>query len=112
MLERSVCMGTGRALHKGGRAWTLAAVAVSLLAQGNACSRPAPGVELLRAEGALKRATAADRDLEWVQGQSGKPMRIHDVVRRTLPASPPSRLEYELDIPAQARLSMACGVAE
>ena len=92
--------------------WPVAAVAIALSTQGSACRGPAPAVELLRAEGALKSATAADRDLKWVQGQSGKPMRIHDVVRRTLPASPPSRLESEVDIPAGGRLSIACGVAE
>ena len=105
-------MGNERPIHRGGRRGALAAAALALLAQGSACRGPAPGVELLRAENALKNATAAERNVEWVRGQSGKPMRIHDVVRRTLPASPPSRLEYEVDIPAGGRLSIACGVAE
>jgi arylsulfatase A-like enzyme len=90
----------------------LAAVALAVGLQGSSCQGPAPAVELLRANGALKKATAANRDQQWVEGQSGKPIRIHDVVRRTLPASPPSRLEYELDIPPGSRLSLACGIGE
>src|SRR5688500_19030922 len=107
MLEMSVCMGTGRALHSprhspgsvARRAGPMAAIVLALATQGSACRGPEPGMELLRAETSLKKAAAAERDLKWVQGQSGKPMRIHDVVRRTLPASPPSRLEYEVDVP-------------
>jgi arylsulfatase A-like enzyme len=46
-----------------------------------------------------------------VLGQSGKPIRIQDVVYRTLPAAPASRLAYRLDVPARARLSLAYAVA-
>ena len=91
-------------------AWRVAVVAVGLTAA--ACRGPKPAVELLRAEDSLRAATAAGRDLQWVKGQSGKPIRIHDVVRRTLPASPPSRLEYEVDIPEDSHLTLACGIAE
>jgi len=98
--------------HGSRAAGRAAAVVLAVALQGSSCRGPSPGVELLRANGALKQATVAGRDLKWVEGQSGKPVRIHDVVRRTLPASPPSRLEYELEIPKAGRLSLACGIAE
>ncbi len=43
--------------------------------------------------------------------QAGKPVRIEDVVYRTLPAAPESRLVYRLDVPKRARLSFAYAVA-
>jgi arylsulfatase A-like enzyme len=92
--------------------WIHLAAACLLGAAGAACHRTPAGVDLMKTDGVLVRATAAGRDLAWVKGQTGKPIRLHDVVRRTLPASPPSRLEYELEVPEGAHLSLACGIPE
>jgi arylsulfatase A-like enzyme len=84
----------------------LAALAVS-------CSpRPEP-LDLVseRGRGQWAEANVAGRDATWVAGQTGKQVRINDVVRRTLPASPPSLIRYALDIPKGARLSLAAGIA-
>lgn len=59
----------------------------------------------------MSEAKVAGRQKAWVLGQAGKQVRIEDVVYRTLPASPESRLVYKLDIPKQARLSFAYAVA-
>ena len=79
-----------------GRAWGLMLAAVLA-----GCSpRPQP-VDLLSdaAREAWTHADVAGRDRAWVAGQTGKQVRINDVVRRTLPASPPSRLRFAVDIP-------------
>ena len=62
------------------------------------------------AERALLESAVAGRNAIWVRCQSGKQVRINDVVRRTIPASPPSRLRYRLDIPGSARLHLTCGI--
>lgn len=59
---------------------------------------------------ALREATVAGHDREWVLRETGRLVRIHDVVRRVLPASPPSRLRFAIDIPAGGHLSVACGI--
>ena len=69
-------------------------------------------VDLVTAEAAMVEASVAGRDRPWVVGQTGKPIRIDDEVRRTLPASPPSRLRYTVDIPPRARLNFALGIPE
>jgi arylsulfatase A-like enzyme len=68
-------------------------------------------VDLIRAETALVEAGVAGRDRAWVVGQTGKQVRIDDEVRRTIPASPPSRLRYAVDLPARARLTLSLGIA-
>ena len=79
---------------------------------GAAGCAPGPGgVELLNAPERLVEAKVAGRGKPWVLGQAGKPVRIEDVVYRTLPAAPESRLVYRLDIPKGARLSFAYAVA-
>jgi arylsulfatase A-like enzyme len=69
-------------------------------------------VDLVTAETALAEASVAGRDRAWVVGQTGKQVRIDDEVRRTVPASPPSRLRYTVDIPAGARLTVSLGIPE
>ena len=86
-------------------AGALAALALSGCARG--ARRP---VDLIRAEPALVEAGVAGRDRAWVVGQTGKQVRIDDEVRRTVPASPPSRLRYTVDIPARARLTFSLGI--
>ena len=77
------------------------------------CS-PAPQPLDLLSERARERwaeAQVAGRDRSWVAGQTGKHVRLNDVVRRTLPASPPSLVRYTLDIPRGARLHLGAGIA-
>jgi arylsulfatase A-like enzyme len=69
-------------------------------------------VDLLQPEARLQDASVAGRDKAWVLGQTGKRVRLNDVVRRTLPASPPSRLRYTVDVPLGARLTFNCGIPQ
>jgi arylsulfatase A-like enzyme len=87
----------------------------SLLVAGagltQACTRSTPPVDLVQAAAAhLKEARVAGRDAKWVREHVGNQVRINDVVRETLPASPPSLLRFEVKIPKGARLSLAAGI--
>src|SRR6185503_15561899 len=62
------------------------------------------------AAGALTEANVAGRERPWVVTQFGRAIRLNDVVRRTLPATPPSRLRFTVDIPRQARLDLSCAI--
>jgi arylsulfatase A-like enzyme len=73
-----------------------------------ACTRPGAPADLLRLEPA--EVNVNGRGADWFASQRGKPLRLMDSVRRVLPASPPSRLRYDLDLPKEARLSFACGI--
>jgi arylsulfatase A-like enzyme len=81
----------------------------ALLAGGCRGSEP---VDLLAAGKRLVEARVAGRDRVWVDGQSGKSIRINDVLRRTLPASPPSLLRFTVDIPKGAHLTFSYGIPE
>jgi arylsulfatase A-like enzyme len=70
------------------------------------CDLDTPGP----ASKALQEASVAGRDQRWVLCHAGEHVRIDDVVRRTLPASPPSRLRFEVDIPQEGKLSLAMGL--
>ena len=54
----------------------------------------------------------AGHDLAAVLAQVGRPYRLNDVLRRTLPAGPPSRLRFTVDLPPHARLDLACAITE
>jgi arylsulfatase A-like enzyme len=87
---------------------TLALLTLSTLA---ACAPPPKPVDLLDAPSLLVEGRiTGGREGEWVRLQFGKPVRINDVVLRTLPASPPSLLRFALDIPKGARLTFTCGI--
>jgi arylsulfatase A-like enzyme len=73
------------------------------------CGPPPRTVSLLD-PGVLAEGDVAGRDLQWIEGARGELVRIDDVVRRTLPASPPSRLRFVVDVPREARLHLACGI--
>jgi arylsulfatase A-like enzyme len=79
---------------------------------GAAGCRGGEPVDLLQAGRRLVEARVAGRDRRWVDGQTGKSVRINDVLRRTLPASPPSLLRFNLDIPKGAHLTFSYGIPE
>ena len=89
-----------------------ALVASGAVVLGSCSRKGTKPVDLVGAEPALVEADVAGRDRVWVVGQTGKQVRIDDEVRRTVPASPPSRLRYTVDIPARARLNLALGIPE
>lgn len=65
---------------------------------------------LRSADSLLREASVGGRDKDWTLGQAGKPVRINDVVRATLPASPPSRIRFRLEVPKGGRLRLSCGI--
>ncbi len=85
----------------------LGACAAALLCA--ACHTPAPPVDLLRL-GAPAEVLVNGRGADWLAKQQGKAVRLEDDVRVSLPASPPSRLRYVVDVPEGARLTFACGI--
>jgi arylsulfatase A-like enzyme len=86
----------------------LSSLAVAVALSGG-CRRAAPPFDLLRL-GAPAEADVNGRGPDWLAKQQGKPVRLDDDVRLTLPASPPSRLRYVVDVPPGARLTFACGI--
>jgi arylsulfatase A-like enzyme len=76
-----------------------------------ACSRQPAPVDLANAVAALREADVAGHPREWVLERRAATLRLNDVVRRTLPAAPPSRLRYVVDVPSGAHLTFACGIA-
>src|SRR5262245_38056379 len=96
--------------RRGRAAACVAAGVLAVLAALAACHRPAHPLDLLRAGNTRREASVAGRSPAWIDGQTGKGMRINDVVRATLNASPPSRYRFELDIPRGAHLSLAAGI--
>ena len=86
--------------------------AAGLLALLSACAPAGPPVDLVEAaRERMSEGSVAGRDRGWVMAQTGKQVRINDLVRRTLPASPPGRLLFNVDVPRGARLSFACGIS-
>jgi arylsulfatase A-like enzyme len=91
-------------------AWAAAVGALAALPLAAGCGGRAGAVDLLQARDRLVEADVGGRGTEWVERQIGKPVRIDDVVLRTLPASPPSRLVYDLEVPRDGRLSLSYAV--
>jgi arylsulfatase A-like enzyme len=85
--------------------------ALALLFAAGACGGHPEAVDLLESAAArLTEASVEGRNLQWVQSQIGRPRRIRDVVRATLPATPPSRLVFVVDVPRDGRLALAPGM--
>ena len=84
-------------------------MAATTLAVLTACHPPPPAPDLFRPD-ALREGRVAGKDRNWIVREAGRLVRIDDVVRRVLPASPPSRLRFVVDIPEGAHLSLACGI--
>ena len=74
----------------------------------SSCAPPAKPLDLLHA--ARVEANVGGREAAWIEGQTGKSIRINDVVRATLNASPPSRYRFAVDIPKGAHLRFAAGI--
>jgi arylsulfatase A-like enzyme len=87
--------------------WALAAAALPFVA----CGRQPPAVDLVHARDRLVEARAASLDRAAVVEALGRPVRINDVVRRTLPSGPPSRLVFRLALPRGARFVFTCAIA-
>jgi arylsulfatase A-like enzyme len=69
------------------------------------------GIDLLRSPRAsLAEAGAAGQDTLAEPADVGKPRRIQNVVRDSLPASPPSRYRFVTDVPRQGHLVVAAGI--
>jgi arylsulfatase A-like enzyme len=76
-----------------------------------ACTKRPEGVDLLRADRSrLAEASASGLSQAEVRAEVGKPRRIRDVVRASLPAAPPSRFRFLVDVPADGRLVLAAGI--
>jgi arylsulfatase A-like enzyme len=58
----------------------------------------------------MAQASVNGRDALWVEGETGRPRRIRDVVQASLPAAPPSRLTFVADVPRAARLVLSAGI--
>jgi len=84
-----------------------ATVALGLL---SACSPRGRPLDLLHAGPARRQASVAGRDEAWIDGQTGKGIRINDVVRATLNATPPSSYTFTADIGKGEHLSFAAGI--
>ena len=61
-------------------------------------------IDLIKAEELLVAGDIAGRDLGWIARRLGRPYRIGDETRISMPASPPSQLVFELSLPARASL--------
>ncbi len=75
------------------------------------CAERPKGVDLLRAAPVrLAEASAAGEDAQAVRDEVGQPQRIRNVVRASLPASPPSRYRFVTDVPRQGKLVLDAGI--
>ena len=75
------------------------------------CTERPEGIDLIRSNRArLAEASAAGLNQREVRADVGKPQRIRDVVRASLPAAPPSRFRFVTDVPADGRLVLAAGI--
>ena len=92
------------------RAGTIAAVVLGSTGMAG-CTGPKKPVDLLRAKEHLVEATAAGLDKAGVLAQVGRQAHLWDVSELTLPAGPPSRLRFEVEVPRDARLTFTTAIA-
>jgi arylsulfatase A-like enzyme len=79
---------------------------------GVACAPSGRTVDLLASPEALLEARVAGREGEPALSLVGAPVRMNDVLYRTLAAGPPSRYLFSVDLPEGARLRFRCAVGE
>jgi arylsulfatase A-like enzyme len=89
-----------------------ALVLVAAAALAPACARTRAPVDLLSDASAPAEAAAGRLSRAHVIEKPGRALRLHDVTRRVLLASPPSLYRFAVQIPQDARLSFACGITE
>jgi arylsulfatase A-like enzyme len=76
------------------------------------CAGGPPALDLAAAGDRIVSASVAGRDRAWLLGQLDKGVRLPDGHWRAIPAGAPSRTVFELELPRDARLELACGVDE
>ena len=113
MLKVTFARTAARAAGKGRLRYSTSILAAGgLLAALAGCGPRSGPVDLVEAaRDRMREGSVAGRDHAWVMGQTGKHVRINDLVRRALPASPPARLVFTVDVPRGARLAFACGIS-
>jgi arylsulfatase A-like enzyme len=84
------------------------AAATALALSG--CRGPQQPIDLMDARGALVEASAVGIEREALLAAGSQGLRIDDVLLRGLPAGPPGRLRFALDIPTAARLQAAVAI--
>jgi hypothetical protein len=85
--------------------------ATALLLILTGCARDYPAVDLVQAGDRLLEASVAGRGKLWFALQAAKlTLRLDDAIRHALPAAPPSRIVYGVDIPRGGHLAFACAV--
>jgi arylsulfatase A-like enzyme len=88
-------------------------LAVLAFAAGtSACTPKGRPLDLVGAQDALVEARVAGLDRKDVLPHLGAPVRMNEVLYRTLPAGPPSRLRFQIDVPKGARLRFRCAIGE
>jgi arylsulfatase A-like enzyme len=92
------------------RRWAWSIASLCLLASAVFLRPSGPeGVDLLRSQRAtLGEARAAGEPA--AEDAIGRPRRIRNVVREALPAAPPSRYRFAVDVPRKGRLELAAGI--
>jgi len=83
-------------------------LAVSLLEGCNGSGKP---VGLIQAKDQLVDATAAGQDKAATLSHVGERVALWDVSATTLPAGPPSRLRFSVDVPKGAKLTFTTAIA-
>jgi hypothetical protein len=93
-------------------AWVCrASVCAASVILATACTERPEGIDLIRSNRArLAEASAGGLDQGDVRADVGRPQRIRDVVRASLPAAPPSRFRFVTDVPEDGHLVLAAGI--
>jgi arylsulfatase A-like enzyme len=86
------------------------ALALGLL--GAACRRPEPSLDLLAHPELVADASAAGQSKDALLSRLGHPLRIHEVQNRALPAGPPSRWSFTVDVPRGARFQARLAIPD
>jgi arylsulfatase A-like enzyme len=77
-----------------------------------ACSPSGRPTDILAGRDAVLEARVAGREGDKALDHWGDPVRMNDLLYRTLPAGPPSRLRFAVDLPKEARLRFRCAIGE
>jgi arylsulfatase A-like enzyme len=75
------------------------------------CNGSSQPMDLLRAKDQLVEASVAGLDKTGVLARAGQDLHLWDVSTKTLPAGPPSRLRFTVDVPKGAHLTFTTAIA-